>query len=91
MRHLRVLGSCLLLALLASSCNRTSVSESTDAKVDDGSESVAEVSQPTDEVDVSEVVEASNEQLDAEVVLASALTQAKSDDKNVFVHLGAPW
>jgi hypothetical protein len=29
--------------------------------------------------------------LDANTALASALTQAKSDDKNVFVHLGAPW
>ena len=28
---------------------------------------------------------------DANTVLASALAQAKSEDKNVFVHLGAPW
>jgi hypothetical protein len=29
--------------------------------------------------------------LDAEVVLASALAEAKSADKNVFIHVGAPW
>lgn len=29
--------------------------------------------------------------LDAKDVLAAAISQAKNEDKRVFVHLGAPW
>ena len=50
------------------------------------------VTKDVDRAEPAEVAQAAGSStLDANTVLADALALAKSDDKNVFVHLGAPW
>ena len=78
------------MALFASGCSQSSVDSSSDDN--DIEVKLDAAGQPPADVDeLASVPGNSADQLDAEVVLASALAQAKSKDKNVFVHLGAPW
>ena len=96
MRHVRVFGSCSLMALFLSACSQTSVVDTSginrNAKDIEATLDAAKMPVP----DVDELASHTDDtspdsKLDAEVILAGALTQAKLDDKNVFVHLGAPW
>ncbi len=96
MRHVRVFGSCFIMALFASACSQSSVF---DTSGDDSNAKDVEASLDGTETPAPDINQRASHtddhspdvKLDAEVVLAGALAHAKSDDKNVFVHLGAPW
>ena len=93
MRNVRILGSCLVIALFASACSRQSVIDgiTDDSNARDTEASALDTTKTRAPEVYGLVSETEADKPDAEVVLAGALALAKSDDKNVFVHLGAPW
>jgi len=75
---------------LSAGCNSSSVSESADSKTVDQlvSETDRDAQAPLPVIRVKHPV--STKSTDAQIVLANALEQAKSEGKNVFVHFGTP-
>jgi hypothetical protein len=93
MRYVSLFACCLTTACLLAACNRPST---TNGPIDRGpSTETADAEQPAAQVEQHPTAPApeseSAERLDAEVVLAGALGEAKSADKRVFIHVGAPW
>ncbi|MDG2384575.1 MAG: hypothetical protein P8N76_23100 [Pirellulaceae bacterium] len=92
MRRLDAFYSSMVVLLLISACSRTALENSQTDRVDPGSkESVVAGDPPLDGSASAASAQPDTKSSDAEVVLANALTEAKVKDKNVFIHLGAPW
>ncbi len=82
MRRPSVIAAGLAVAVLAFGCK----SEETSGVQDQDSASSTEVTEP-----VASEASSDPANLDAEITLADALAKAKTEDKNVFVHVGNSW
>ena len=88
MRSARLLGGCLVMALLAPACSRQTVTDGDDNKGKMG-ENLAASPEDYSQLPPS-IIDQIKPSKNANIVLAYALAVAASDDKHVLVHLAAP-